>query len=101
MVTNLGSWRGREPSENEWNTLAMCPCPACSQFGIDGLKATGIQGFSNRATHNLWTLLDEARQLEIHLGDGSYHAWYTRHLNNSIYLSLIEKTLAETTKSSL
>jgi 7-cyano-7-deazaguanine tRNA-ribosyltransferase len=96
MVADLGSWRGREPSENEWDMLAVCPCPACKHFGIGGLKATGIQGFSNRATHNLWTLLDEARQIEGHLIDGSYQTWYKHHLDNSTYLPLIEQTLRQT-----
>jgi 7-cyano-7-deazaguanine tRNA-ribosyltransferase len=44
-VADLGRWRGREPNENEWNMLAACQCPACEQFGIEGLKSTGIRGF--------------------------------------------------------
>jgi 7-cyano-7-deazaguanine tRNA-ribosyltransferase len=52
-----------------------------------------MQGFSNRATHNLWTLLEEVRQIEPHLTDGSYQTWYTRHLANSIYLPLIQQTV--------
>jgi hypothetical protein len=93
MVANLGSWRGREPNGNEWATLAACLCPACSQFGIEGLRATGLTGFSNRATHNLWTLLDEAQRIGAHLADGSYQTWYKHHLDNSIYLPLIEQTV--------
>ena len=101
IVANLGSWRGREPRESEWNTLIVCPCPACRQFGIDGLQATGIRGFSNRATHNLWTLLDEVRQINAHSTDSSYRTWYKDHLDNSIYLPLIEQTLSQTMQSSL
>ena len=101
MVANLGSWRGREPSKNEWNILAVCQCPACRQFGIDGLQATGIRGFSHRATHNLWTLLDEARQIKAHLTEGSYRTWYKAHLDNSIYLPLVEQTLSQIMQSGL
>ena len=93
MVANLGSWRGREPTKHEWDTLAACLCPACRQGGIEGLKATGIGGFSNRATHNLWTLLDEAQQIAAHLADGSYQTWYKHHLDNSIYLPLIQQSV--------
>jgi queuine/archaeosine tRNA-ribosyltransferase len=93
MVTNLGSWRGREPSNKEWDILAACLCPACWQFGIEGLKTNGLPGFSNRATHNLWTLLYEARQIEAHLTDGSYQTWYTHHLDNPIYLPLVQQAL--------
>jgi 7-cyano-7-deazaguanine tRNA-ribosyltransferase len=105
IVANLGSWRGREPSENEWNTLVVCQWPARRQFGIDGLQATGqatgIRGFSNRATHNLWTLLDEARQIKAHFTASSYRTWYKDHLDNSIYLPLIEQTLSQTIQSGL
>ena len=96
MVAHLGSWRGREPRKDELDILAVCRCPAWRQFGIDGLKATGIPGFSNRATHNLWTLLDEARQIEGYLIDGGYQTWYKDHLDNSTYLPLIEQTLRQT-----
>ena len=92
-VAKLGSWRGREPDPKEWAMLAACQCPACGQFGVEGLKTTGIQGFSNRATHNLWTLLDEVQQIDAHLADGSYQTWYKHHLDNSIYLPLIQQSM--------
>ncbi len=94
IVANLGNWRGREPSEDEWEELAACPCPACQQFGVEGLQTKGIQGFCNRATHNLWTLLDEARQIDEHLAAGTYTDWYMGHIQNSIYLPLIQQSVA-------
>jgi queuine/archaeosine tRNA-ribosyltransferase len=39
MVADLGSWRGRKPSQEEWETLAACRCPACQNFKLAGLKA--------------------------------------------------------------
>lgn len=99
VVANLGSWRGREPDNNEWYLLAACQCPACRRFGIEGLKARGIQGFSNRATHNLWTLLEEAHQIEAHLADYSYQTWYERHLDNSIYLPLIRQIVNQVSQN--
>jgi 7-cyano-7-deazaguanine tRNA-ribosyltransferase len=95
VVANLGSWRGREPDEDEWQILATCPCPACREYGSEGLQTDGIQGFCNRATHNLWTLLDEARQIEEHIAAETYADWYLEHVRNSIYLPLIEQTLAQ------
>ena len=92
-VANLGSWRGRTPSAEEWDRLASCPCPACLRFSLEGLKASGIEGFCCRATHNLWTLLDEARQIEEHLSAGSYTAWYPNHLDNTIYRPLIDQVV--------
>ena len=91
VVAELGKWRGRRPDKMEWEKLAGCPCPACQQFGLDGLKARAMEGFCNRAAHNLWTLLDEARQIEHHLRAGTYRSWYRNHLNNSIYLRLIDE----------
>lgn len=88
-VADLGSWEGRPPSDGEWEKLRACPCPACQQYGIDGLTATGIHGFCCRATHNLWTLLEEARLVEAHLAAGTYIDWYPDHLNNSTYKPLI------------
>jgi queuine/archaeosine tRNA-ribosyltransferase len=92
-VANLGSWRGREPSQVEWSRLSNCPCPACQQHGLDGLKADKIFGFSNRATHNLWVLLNEAKGIETHLANGTYVSWYETHLDNTAYLPLIRKAL--------
>lgn len=93
MVANMGSWRGREPDEKEWALLAECPCPACRQFGVAGLKANKIEGFCNRATHNLWVLLQEAKAIQVHLEAKTYHDWYQSHIDNSIYGSLVRDTL--------
>jgi uncharacterized integral membrane protein (TIGR00697 family) len=48
------------------------------------------EGFCNRATHNLWVLLEEAQWLTDHLGAGSYQEQYKARLNNSTYSRLIE-----------
>jgi 7-cyano-7-deazaguanine tRNA-ribosyltransferase len=93
MVANLGSWRGREPNDKEWEILAECQCPACKQYGLDGLKANLVQGFRNRATHNLWVLLEEARLIEEQLVGGDYENWYLIHLDNTLYKPLIKEIL--------
>ena len=89
-VRNLGSWEGRDPSDEEWQALAECECPACQEYGLDGLKAKKTFGFCNRATHNLWVLLDEARLIEKHLEEGEYDDWYESHVENSTYKPLID-----------
>jgi 7-cyano-7-deazaguanine tRNA-ribosyltransferase len=94
MVANMGSWRGREPDALEWAMLAACACPACQRFGIEGLRVNGIDGFCNRATHNLWILLREAQDIETHLRAKTYRSWYLSHVDNSIYRVLINNTLA-------
>lgn len=93
MVANLGSWRGRAPNGAEWAVLVACSCPACRQFGTAGLKASGLAGFCNRAAHNLWVLVEEARAIERQLADGSYAGWFEGHLDNSVYLPLIRQAL--------
>jgi queuine/archaeosine tRNA-ribosyltransferase len=95
MVADLGNWRGREPGTAEWQRLAACICPACRHFGLDGLRASGLAGFCNRATHNLWVLLREAAAVSARLADGTYAQWYAGHLNNSTYLPLIRHALAQ------
>jgi 7-cyano-7-deazaguanine tRNA-ribosyltransferase len=95
MIADLGKWRGRRPSEEELVRLAKCRCPACQREGIEGLKREGIEGFCCRATHNLWILLEEARWIDKHLRNGSYKQNYRRRLDNSTYLPLIKKLLAE------
>jgi len=95
MVANLGSWRGREPDDNEWDLIAACQCPACQQFGLAGIKASGIKGFCNRAVHNLWVLLEEVRQIDEHLAAGTYETWYQAHIKNSVYRPLVEYTLKQ------
>lgn len=93
MVANLGKWRGRPLSEKELATLEKCRCPACKLNGLEGLRANRLSGFCNRATHNLWVLLDEARWLEKHIAAGTYNNNYRRRLDNSTYLPLINKVL--------
>jgi len=93
MVSELGSWRGRQPSPAEWKALRECSCPACRQFGVRGLRARRLHGFNNRATHNLWILTEEARWLEKQLARDSYPAAFRQRLNNSIYLPLIEQLI--------
>jgi tRNA-guanine family transglycosylase len=93
VVSNLGKWRGRAPSDEEWELLTTCECPACQLRGVDGLRETGLIGFSNRAVHNLSTLLKEAAGIERNLAAGTYEAWYASHVDNSIYRPLIDRAL--------
>ncbi len=90
MVANLGSWRGREPDAAELKTLRNCLCPACRTGGLRGLKKCGLDGFSNRACHNLWVLLKEAEWVRERLARGTYGRCYRRRLDNTIYAPLIE-----------
>lgn len=93
-VADLGSWKGRSPSPTEWERLRACPCPACHHYGIAGLTAHQVHGFACRATHNLWTLVEEARLIHEHLCAGTYATWYPTHLDNSIYKPLIDLLVA-------
>lgn len=93
MIADLGSWRGRAPSKIEWDKLNRCLCPACKAFGIRGLKSSGIHGFSNRATHNLWILIDEAKWLSERFAADNYLYYYKKRLDNSTYLPLITQLL--------
>jgi 7-cyano-7-deazaguanine tRNA-ribosyltransferase len=92
-IADLGKWRGRAPSADEWEMLRQCGCPACQQYGLDGLRASKIAGFSNRATHNLWTLLEEARLIQHYLSAGTYEHWYQGRFDNSTYRPLIDIAL--------
>ena len=94
LVADLGKWRGREPSAREWSELAKCQCPACQCSGVNGLRASSIRGFVNRATHNLWILLQEVRWVAARLDKGTYQQYYRRRLQNTIYLPIIEQVLA-------
>lgn len=95
MVAELGSWRGRTPSNEEWDILKSCQCPACRKHGIEGLKANLIYGFCNRATHNLWVLLEENRRVQRKIDSNTYAGWYESHLDNSTYLRLIQKVVED------
>lgn len=93
-VAELGKWKIRTPSTEEWEQLSQCQCPVCKNYGIERLKLNKIEGFCNRATHNLWVLLNEAKLIEKHLSQGTYFGWYKKHLNNSTYLPLIETLIS-------
>ena len=89
-VTKLGNWNGRKPDSQELEKLEECQCPACEKYGLEGLKKNKTFGFCNRATHNLWTLLEENRMIQEHLKNGTYVDWYKKHLHNSTYRPLID-----------
>lgn len=93
-IANLGSWKGKSLSEEELVVLENCPCPACRMSGIEGLKKTKTEGFSNRATHNLWTLLEEARWIREQMAANTYLYHYQNHVQNSIYRPLIDQIVA-------
>ena len=90
-VAELGNWKPRSPNRREWERLEDCECPACKRFNLDGLKSNGLAGFCNRATHNLWTLLEENRKIQQHVSKDTYETWYKDHLYNSTYRPLIDK----------
>ena len=94
LVAQLGKWRGRELSDDERRQLSKCQCPSCQKFEIQGLEENGIEGFSKRATHNLWTLLEEARLIDSHISNGTYRDWYQGHLINSTYRPLVDKVVS-------
>ena len=89
-VADLGNWKVRGPDAQELEVLKACQCPACQKYGIEGLKANLTYGFCNRATHNLWTLLEENLMIQEHLRAGTYVEWYKEHLHNSTYRPLID-----------
>lgn len=89
-VADLGNWKVREPDEKELEVLEECQCPACQKYGLEGLKKDKTFGFCNRATHNLWTLLEENRMIQKHLEEKTYTDWYKEHLHNSTYRPLID-----------
>jgi 7-cyano-7-deazaguanine tRNA-ribosyltransferase len=95
LVADLGKWRGREPSPKEWETLRSCPCPACQQDGLEGLRASASRGFKHRATHNLSILLEEAAWMRQQLTAGTYAANYCDRLDNSTYKPLIATVVNE------
>jgi len=95
MIANLGNWRGRRADKSEMKRLERCRCPACRGSGITGLKARGTEGFCNRATHNLWVLLEEAEWISKRLKAGTYKRCYRRRLDNTIYTPLIKQALAQ------
>jgi 7-cyano-7-deazaguanine tRNA-ribosyltransferase len=103
-LKKLGSWNGTEVSEEEMEVLKRCSCPACKKYGLDGLMASkednekeddnwGALGAYNRATHNLWTLLREAEEIEKHLKEGNYSEWYKDHVKSPLFRKLIDYAL--------
>ena len=93
LVADLGNWRGREPSTDEWNTLRACQCPACARYGTNGLKANKLHGFCCRAAHNLWVLLEENIWLSQHVAGRTYAENYAARVDNSTYRPIIDELL--------
>ena len=97
-AVKMGSWRGRRPDAGGRERLRACQCPACQAYGVEGLTASELFGFSNRAAHNLWILLEEARAIDEHMKAGTYSTWYADHLDNSIYAPLIRDAISVVTQ---
>ncbi len=93
IIAQLGNWRGKEPDRKEMTLLRNCECPGCGQAGIKGLKENGTIGFARRATHNLYVLLEEVKEIEMNLKAGSYQNWYPTHVFNRMFLRLIDYAL--------
>ena len=102
IAADLGSWRGRAPDRKDREQLKKCgtekpkrdACPVCRRWGWQALKKRGIEGFCNRATHNLWVLLQEAEWVNKKLASGKYADEYRSRLDNSVYLPLVRTALA-------
>ncbi len=92
-VKKLGSWDIRPLSQKDKAEVEECDCPACSQYGLAGLKAPKSKGFHCRAIHNLYVLLEEQKLIDKHLRKGTYADWYQTHLSNSTYKPLIDKII--------
>lgn len=97
-IADLGSWKGRQLSEEESTLLETCGCPPCKKYGIEGLTVPKSKGFYNRATHNLWVLLQENKWIEEKQSDGTYWSSYEARIENSVYRGLID-SLAQTKTS--
>ncbi|RDC63986.1 hypothetical protein AHMF7616_02596 [Adhaeribacter pallidiroseus] len=76
-------------------TTKQINCPSFSTHLIEGLRMNGLTGFMNRATHNLWVLLEEDRLIKYHLLNNSYSDWYPSHVSNSTYKPLIDYLVKE------
>lgn len=96
VVSELGNWRGRKLDSIEEELLRNCQCPACAFNGLAGLKQNGIEGFCNRATHNLWILIQESIWIEEHLMNGTYKQAYKEHIINSTYKPIIDEIVDRT-----
>jgi len=93
LVADLGNWRGREPSADEWAVVRHCRCPACREYGAKGLEASKLHGFCCRATHNLWVLLEENRWLTKQISAQTYARNYAKRVDNSTYKPIIKELL--------
>lgn len=101
IVAAFGSWRGRALSLSEKRSLKQCGCPACSADGAKRLETGGIDGFAARATHNLWVLASELKDVEHHIADGSYAEWFPNHVDNRIFRTLIAHAVDELARPTL
>lgn len=97
IIAELGSWRGRKVSEDEKELLLNCECSACQKFGLEGLSANGSFGFRNRATHNLWTLLEESKWIAEKLKANLYNDEYQSRLEGSTYRKLVDYLVSRKT----
>jgi queuine/archaeosine tRNA-ribosyltransferase len=93
MAVKLGSWKGRAIEPAEWQELARCRCPSCRRRGVEGLKAVGVEGFAQRAVHNLWALLEEAALIDRHLARGDFPAWSSRRVRGNRMADLVALAL--------
>jgi len=99
VVADLGNWRGREIDNTDKKQLKECVCPTCQNKGWKSLKKNGSEGFCNRAVHNLWVLLEEAKWAGERIGKKKYAEEYRDRLNNTVYLPIVGKALELSAKN--
>jgi 7-cyano-7-deazaguanine tRNA-ribosyltransferase len=97
-ISDLGSWNGRKLDLEEEKILQSCKCPACQKFGYEGLKLNGSEGFCIRATHNLWTLLQEEKWIQEKFALDTYFDTYQQRVDKSAYRVLIDYLVQELQK---
>lgn len=98
-ISDLGSWNGRKLNLEEEIILRNCKCPSCQKFGYEGLKLKASEGFCIRATHNLWTLLQEEKWIQEKIASNTYYDSYQQRVDKSSYRILIDYLVQELQKN--
>jgi hypothetical protein len=93
QAVQLGKWRGRALTPDDWQELERCRCPTCRRYGPEGLRAEGLFGFSCRAVHNLTVLLDEGELIRRHQATGDFAVWSLRRIKGNRLANLVRLAL--------
>ena len=89
LIAELGNWRGRRPSDIEWEILEGVPVPRVPSAWTRWLESHQASRLLLQGHPQSMDTLEENRWLRHHIDGKTYAQNFDARVDNSIYLPII------------